>query len=157
MLKLGIDPEKLYRATFIRQYDLCCCNMALVSFRLFCKNLRHLREFFGQMVYRLPLAKNFPYAYDATIGDKIVACITGALRAKRHERGVLLRARDKRESREFFSPRLALRAKCRVRLAWLIKRLLCRLTKLLRHCPQGEQNNPQSLHPPFKSWSVVIS
>ena len=63
MLKPGIDPEKLYRATFIRQYGLCCCNMALVSFRLFCKNLGHLREFFGQMVYRPPLAKNFPYAY----------------------------------------------------------------------------------------------
>ena len=63
MLKPGIDPEKLYRATFIRQYGLCWCNMALVSFRLFCKNLGHLREFFGQMVYRPPLAKNFPYAY----------------------------------------------------------------------------------------------
>ena len=67
MLKLGIDPEKLYRATFIRQYGLCCCNMALVSFRIFCKNLGYLRELFGQMVYRFPppppLAKNFPYAY----------------------------------------------------------------------------------------------
>ena len=30
----------------------------------------------------------------------------------------------------FSSPRLALRAKCRVRLAWLIKRLLCRLLSL---------------------------
>ena len=30
---------------------------ALVSVRLFCKN------FFGQMVYRPPLAKNSPYAY----------------------------------------------------------------------------------------------
>ena len=57
MLKLGIDPEKLYRATFIRQYGLCCCNMALVSFRLFCKNLGHLREFFGQTVYRPPWQK----------------------------------------------------------------------------------------------------
>ena len=57
MLKLGIYPEKLYRATFIRQYGLCCCNMALVSFRLFCKSLGHLREFFGQMVYRLPWQK----------------------------------------------------------------------------------------------------
>ena len=50
MLKLGIDPEKLYRATFIRQYGLCCCNMVL-AFRLFCKNLGHLQEFFGQMVH----------------------------------------------------------------------------------------------------------
>ena len=52
MFKLGIDPEKLYRTTFISQYGLCCCNMALVSFRLFCKNLGHLRRFFGQMAYR---------------------------------------------------------------------------------------------------------
>ena len=66
MLKLGIDPEKLYQATFICQYGLCCCNTALVSFRLFRKNLGHLREFFGQMVYRPPLAKNFPYAYGCT-------------------------------------------------------------------------------------------
>ena len=30
--------------------------MALVSFRLFCKNLGNLQEFFGQIVYRpLPL------------------------------------------------------------------------------------------------------
>ena len=54
MLKPGIDYEKPYRATFIRQYGLCCCNMALVSFRLFCKNLGYLREFFGQMVYPPP-------------------------------------------------------------------------------------------------------
>ena len=58
----GIDSEKLYRATFICQYGLFCC-MALVSFRLFCKNLVNLREFFGQMDYRPPLAKNCPYAY----------------------------------------------------------------------------------------------
>ena len=37
--------------------------MALVSFRLFCKNLGNLQEFFGQMVYRPPLAENCPYAY----------------------------------------------------------------------------------------------
>ena len=38
--------------------------MALVSVRLFCKNLGNLQEFFGQMVYCLPpLAKNCPYAY----------------------------------------------------------------------------------------------
>ena len=36
--------------------------MALVSFRLFCKNLGNLQELFGQMVYR-PLAENCPYAY----------------------------------------------------------------------------------------------
>ena len=39
--------------------------MALVSFRLFCKNLGNLHEFFGQMVYRPPPppAENCPYAY----------------------------------------------------------------------------------------------
>ena len=57
------DPEKLNRATFICQDGLCCCNMALISFRLFRKNLGNLPGFFGQMVYRPPLAKNFPYAY----------------------------------------------------------------------------------------------
>ena len=76
MLKPGIDPEKLYRATFIRQYGLCCCNMALVSFRLFCKNWGHLREFFGQMAWfttppwqkisRTPMS--LPYAVDNAIG-----------------------------------------------------------------------------------------
>ena len=48
MLKLGIDPEKLYRATFIRQYGLCCCNMALVYFRLFCKNWDSCENFLGK-------------------------------------------------------------------------------------------------------------
>ena len=64
MLRLGIDPEKPYRATFICQDGLCCCNMALISFRLFRKNLGNLPDFFGQMVPPPPpLAKNFPYAY----------------------------------------------------------------------------------------------
>ena len=48
-----IDSEKLYRATFICQYGLFCC-MALVSFRLFCKNLGNVRGFFGQMDYPPP-------------------------------------------------------------------------------------------------------
>ena len=52
----GIDSEKLYRATFICQYGLFCC-MALASFRLFCKNLGNLQEFFGQMNYRPPWQK----------------------------------------------------------------------------------------------------
>ena len=67
MLRLGIDPETLFRATFICQDGLCFCNMALISFRLFRKNLGNLRDFFGQMVYRPrpppPMAKNFPYSY----------------------------------------------------------------------------------------------
>ena len=52
----GIDSEKLHRATFICQYGLFCC-MALVSFRLFCKNLGNLQEFFGQKDYRPPWQK----------------------------------------------------------------------------------------------------
>ena len=32
-------------------------HMALVSVRLFCKNLGNLQEFFGQMVYRPPWQK----------------------------------------------------------------------------------------------------
>ena len=63
MLRLGIDPEKLYRATFICQDGLCCCNMALISFRLFRKNLGNLRDFFWANGLPPPLAKNFPYAY----------------------------------------------------------------------------------------------
>ena len=65
--QLGIDPGKLYRATFICQDGLCCCNVALISFRLFRKNLGNLKDFFGQMVYRPP-GKKFPYAYDKTDG-----------------------------------------------------------------------------------------
>ena len=93
---------------------------------------------------------------------KTVACITGALWAKRGERDISLGARHEREARDewkgkiklyllllycffaftfafalFFSfPRLALRTcvalrtKYRVRPAWLIKRLSCRLWKL---------------------------
>ena len=54
MLRLGIDPEKPHRATFIYQDGLCCCNMALISFRLFRKNLGNLQDFFGQIVYPPP-------------------------------------------------------------------------------------------------------
>ena len=103
----------------------------------------------------------------------IVACITGALWAKRGKRGILSEARNKREAQDEgrrkikrllpvhcsgcfahassinqlernvhvvtweepeqwtgnrrSSPRLALRAKRRVLVAWVIKRLLCRL------------------------------
>ena len=41
----------------ICQDGLCCCNIALISFRLFHKNLGNLRDFFGQMVYRPPWQK----------------------------------------------------------------------------------------------------
>ena len=51
----GIDSEKLYRTT--------CC-MALVSFRLFGKNLGNLQEFMGKwMTAPPPRVKNCPYAY----------------------------------------------------------------------------------------------
>ena len=53
-----------YRATFICQDGLCCCNMALISFRLFRKNLGQLERFFWANGLPPPLAKNFPYAYD---------------------------------------------------------------------------------------------
>ena len=43
--------------------------MALVSFLLFRKNLGNLGEFFGQIVYRPPLAKNCPYAYASSDRD----------------------------------------------------------------------------------------
>ena len=49
----GIDSEKLYRATFICQYGLFCC-MALVSFRLFGKNLGNLQEFMGKWITAPP-------------------------------------------------------------------------------------------------------
>ena len=74
MLRLGIDPGKLYRATFICQGGLCCCNMALISFRLFRKNLGNLKDFFGQMVYRpLPGEKNSrtPMSLTHTVAESV--------------------------------------------------------------------------------------
>ena len=62
----GIDSEKLSRATFMCQYGLFCC-MALVSFRLFCKNLGNLQEFFGQMDYRPPWQKIARTPMDRTL------------------------------------------------------------------------------------------
>ena len=59
MLRLGIDPEKLYRATFICQDGLCCCHMALISFRLFRKNLGNLRYVLGKW-FTAPPGKKFP-------------------------------------------------------------------------------------------------
>ena len=68
----GIDSEKLYRATFLCQYGLFCC-MALVSFRLFCKNLGNLQEFFGQMDYRPPGQKiaRTPMAWNMLVSSKM--------------------------------------------------------------------------------------
>ena len=86
--------------------------------------------------------------------SKELACMTGALWAKRGERDISRKARSARRGEEknkdwwtiehwwnsknnglrtgalfFSSPRLELRAKYRVRPAWLIKRLSCRLAK----------------------------
>ena len=78
MLRLGIDPEKLYRATFICQDGLCCCNMALISFRLFRKNWATCEIFLGKWFTAPPppppLAKNFPYAYVSAHHYNIVKC-----------------------------------------------------------------------------------
>ena len=65
-LVLTLKTDCVKPSSYICQYGLCCCNMALLSFRLFRKHLGNLRDIFGQMVYRPPprLAKNFPYAYD---------------------------------------------------------------------------------------------
>ena len=41
------------------------------SFRLFRENLANLRDFFGQMVYRAPLAKNFLYAGEVSLTIKL--------------------------------------------------------------------------------------
>ena len=64
----GIDPEKLYQATFhMPVRPMLLHRMALVSFRPFCKKLGNLQEFFGQMVYcpprPTPPAKHCPYVY----------------------------------------------------------------------------------------------
>ena len=42
---------------FICQDGLCCCNMALISFGLFRKNLGNLGDFFGENGLPPPLAK----------------------------------------------------------------------------------------------------
>ena len=60
MLRLGIDPEKLYRATFICQDGLCCCHMALISFRLFRKNLGNFRYVLGKWFTAPPWQKISP-------------------------------------------------------------------------------------------------
>ena len=73
MLRLGNDPEKLYRATFICQDGLCCCNMALdFLFDSFVKIWATCEMFLGKWFSATPppppppppLAKNFPYAYE---------------------------------------------------------------------------------------------
>ena len=59
---LRLDHEKLYRATFIFQDGLCCCNMALICFDSFVKIWATCEIFLGKW-FTAPLAKNFQYAY----------------------------------------------------------------------------------------------
>ena len=62
MLKLGgIEPEKLlqYRATFRLSLSMSLHRMALVSLRLFRKNLGNFREFLGKW-YTPPPGKKTP-------------------------------------------------------------------------------------------------
>ena len=48
---------------------------ALVSVRPICKNLSNLQKIFGQMVYRLPLAKNtYAFVLDRQYGRRDVTC-----------------------------------------------------------------------------------
>ena len=54
MLKLGIDPEKLYQTTFTA-YVVAIWPLFL--FDSFVNYLEHLRKCFGQMAYRPPWQK----------------------------------------------------------------------------------------------------
>ena len=61
----GIDPEKLYRATFICQYGLCCCIVwPSFLFDCFVKIWATRKNFLGKWFTAPPsLAENCPYAY----------------------------------------------------------------------------------------------
>ena len=60
----GIDPEKLYRATFICQYGLCCCFVWPSSlFDCFVKIWATCKNFWANGLPP-PLAENCPYAYE---------------------------------------------------------------------------------------------
>ena len=54
-LKNCIEPPSYASTAYV---------VASFLFNCFCKNLGNLQEFYGQMVYCPPLAKNCPYAYD---------------------------------------------------------------------------------------------
>ena len=59
----GIDPEKLYRGTFICQYGLCCWIVRpSFLFDCFVKFGQLARIFLGKW-FTAPLAENCPYAY----------------------------------------------------------------------------------------------
>ena len=70
--------------------------------------------------------------------DKI-ACITGALLAKRGKRGIFSETRNVRALRFLF----AFCAKYHVRLVWLIKRLVCRL--VIKQCKHNQVPETSSL------------
>ena len=79
-----IDPEKLYRATFICYYGLCCCIVwPSFLFDCFVKNWATCKNFLGKW-FTLPpppLAKNCPYAYANSVlkqvyFEKVGSCCT---------------------------------------------------------------------------------
>ena len=56
----GIDPEKLYRATFICQYGLCCCIIwPSFLFDRFVKNWATCKNFLGKW-FTAPPGKKMP-------------------------------------------------------------------------------------------------
>ena len=65
----GIDPEKLYRGTFICQYGLCCCIVwPSFLFDCFVKIWATCMNFLGKW-FTAPLAENCPYAYVFTLTE----------------------------------------------------------------------------------------
>ena len=75
----GIDPEKLYRATFIRQCGLCCCNMAPVSFLLFCKKFGARARIFWANGLRPPPPRQKIFRTPMHVTYKIVCHILNIL------------------------------------------------------------------------------
>ena len=70
----GIDPEKLYRATFICQYGLCCCIVwPSFLFDCFVKIWATYKNFLGKQ-FTAPLGKKLPVrlcqeeCYDGAFG-----------------------------------------------------------------------------------------
>ena len=55
--------------------------MALVSVRLFCKNLGNLQEFFGQMVYRPPWQKIARTPMSSKVVLYFTLCVFSALQS----------------------------------------------------------------------------
>ena len=78
-----IDPEKLYRATFICYYGLCCCIVwPSFLFDCFVKNWATCKNFLGKwFTLPPPPAKNCPYAHANSVlkqvyFEKVGSCCT---------------------------------------------------------------------------------